>query len=54
MEVLYVKYSDLIKGPENQSRRVSEFLSGKTNPKAMAAAVDPSLYRNRKPGDGQS
>ncbi len=54
MEVLYVKYSDLIKGPEEQSRRVSEFLSGKTDPHAMAAAVDPSLYRNRKPGDGQT
>ncbi len=54
MEVLYVKYSDLIEEPEDQSRRVSEFLGGKTNPKAMAAAVDPSLYRNRKPGDGQS
>jgi len=53
MVVLYVKYSDLIKGPDDQSLRVSEFLSGKTDPKAMAAAVDPSLYRNRKPGDGQ-
>jgi hypothetical protein len=54
MEVLYVKYSDLIKGPVAESRRVSEFLSGKTDPNAMAAAVDPSLYRNRKPGDGQT
>jgi len=54
MEVLYVKYSDLIKGPEDQSRRVSEFLGGKADPQAMAAAVDPSLYRNRKPGDGRS
>jgi hypothetical protein len=53
MEVLYVTYSDLIKGPDDQSQRVSAFLSGKTDPKAMAAAVDPSLYRNRKPGDGQ-
>ena len=54
MQVLYVKYSDLVKGPEEQSRRVSEFLSGKAEPKAMAAAVDPALYRNRKPGDGRS
>ena len=54
MEVLYVKYSDLIKGPEEQSRRVSEFLSGKAEPKAMAAAVEPALYRNRKPEDGRS
>jgi len=53
MKVLYVKYSELIKGPEDQSRRVSEFLSGKADLEAMAAAVDPSLYRNRKPGHGQ-
>ena len=35
MEVLYVKYADLIKAPEEQSRRVSEFLGGKAEPKAM-------------------
>ncbi len=54
MAVVYVKYSDLINNPEEQARRISDFLGGKANPKAMAAAVDPSLYRNRKPTEGQS
>ncbi len=54
IEVLYVKYADLISEPEDQSRRISEFLGGKADPKAMATAVDPSLYRNRKAQDGNS
>jgi hypothetical protein len=54
MEVLYVKYTDLINGPEEHSRRISEFLGGRADPTAMAAAVDPSLYRNRKPTDDAS
>ncbi len=48
MDVLYVKYSDLIKAPDEQAHRISEFLNGKVDPKAMVAAVDPALYRNRK------
>lgn len=48
MDVLYVKYADLIERPEEQAGRVSEFLRGKADAKAMAAAVDPALYRNRK------
>ncbi len=46
--VLYVKYSDLVVHPEEEARRVSDFLGGQINVQAMAAAVDPSLYRNRK------
>ncbi len=54
MAVLFVKYSELIKNPDEQARRVSEFLAGKADVKAMVAAVDPSLYRNRSSGDGHS
>ncbi len=50
IKVLYVKYSDLVGDPEVESRRVSEFLDGRADPQAMAGAVDPSLYRNRKGG----
>ena len=49
--VLFVKYSDLVANPEQEARRVSEFLGGKVDVPAMIAAVDPQLYRNRK-GDG--
>ena len=49
--VLYVKYSDLVGDPETEARRVSEFLGGLLDVPAMTAAVDPSLYRNRKSGE---
>jgi hypothetical protein len=51
MEVLYVRYADLVERPEEEARRVSAFLGGQSDPQGMAAAVDPSLYRNRK-GEG--
>jgi Sulfotransferase domain len=54
MDVLYVRYADLIDRPEEQAGRVSEFLRGKADAKAMAAAVDPALYRNRKADGGQA
>jgi hypothetical protein len=50
-EVLNVLYRDLIADPEAQAERVSQFLGGRPNVRAMADAVDPSLYRNRKPSD---
>jgi len=53
MDVLYVKYAALIERPEEQAGRVSEFLRGKADAKAMAAAVDPALYRNRKADGGK-
>ena len=49
MEVLYVSYNDLVERSEEQAERVSEFLGGKGNVEHMVGAVDPSLYRNRKP-----
>jgi hypothetical protein len=49
MQVLNVRYSDLIADPEGQARRISEFLGGRADVGGMVGAVDPSLYRNRKP-----
>jgi hypothetical protein len=49
IEVLYVSYNDLVGRAEEQAQRVREFLGGKGNVEHMVRAVDPSLYRNRKP-----
>jgi hypothetical protein len=47
LSVLYVRYNELVEDPRAQADRVSAFLGGKADAGAMAAAVDPSLYRNR-------
>jgi hypothetical protein len=47
IEVLYVRYNELVSGPELHAERVSQFLGGQPDVKKMAQAVDPSLYRNR-------
>jgi hypothetical protein len=54
MEILYVNYGDLVKSPQEQALRVSDFLGGKPSAQAMAAAVDASLYRNRKSAEASS
>jgi hypothetical protein len=46
-KVLYVDYMDMINDPKTQARRVDDFLGGGLNVEAIAASVDPSLYRNR-------
>jgi hypothetical protein len=48
MAVLRVRYSDLLRSPRDQAKRVGDFLSGRTEVEAMVKAVDPSLYRNKK------
>jgi hypothetical protein len=48
MQVCYVEYAQLIERPEEQARRVSEFLGGRADIERMAKTVDPALYRNRK------
>jgi hypothetical protein len=50
MQVLFVTYSELMAEPQDQARRVAEFLGGRADVGAMVKAVDPSLYRNRKAG----
>jgi hypothetical protein len=49
IEVLYVRYNDLVQRPEAEAERVSAFLGGRADATNMARAVDKSLYRNRKP-----
>ena len=45
--VLYVDYRDMINDPQAQAQQVNEFLGGELDVEQMAAAVDPTLYRNR-------
>ena len=47
LTLLNVRYADVLADPPAQSRRVCEFLDGDLDTAAMAAAVDPALYRNR-------
>lgn len=44
---LTVRYASLFAEPLVASQSVGEFLGGELNIAAMAAAVDPMLYRNR-------
>lgn len=47
MEVLYVRYDDVMAQPQEQASRVAAFLAGRPDPAGMVQAVDSSLYRNR-------
>ncbi len=49
--VLYVRYRDLVAHPADESARIAAFLDGRADPAQMAATVDASLYRNRKPAN---
>jgi len=46
-ETLDVAYRDVLDNPMEQAQRIAEFLGGSYDSEEMAAAVDPSLYRNR-------
>jgi Sulfotransferase domain len=52
IKILYVDYKDLIERPQEEAERIGTFLSGAADAEAMAQAVDPLLYRNRKAGPG--
>ena len=45
--VLQVDYSSLVSSPLAEAAAINRFLGGALAESAMAAAVDPSLYRNR-------
>ncbi len=47
-ETLELRYSDVLARPLEEARRLAAFLDGRLDPEAMAAAVDPQLYRNRR------
>ena len=49
MHVLLVKHHDLVSDPRAEVARVNAFFGGRLDEEKMVAAVDPSLYRNRKP-----
>jgi len=46
---LVVRYVDAVAHPEETARRVDRFLGGGLDVRRMADAVDPALYRNRRP-----
>lgn len=52
MRVLKVSYNRLLTDPKSEARKVWEFLDGRPAPDQMLAAIDTSLYRNRKRPDG--
>jgi len=45
--VLYVRHRDCIRDPAGTAGRVNTFLGGSLDERAMAAAVEPKLYRHR-------
>ena len=50
MEVLVVRYIDLVERPREQTVRLGGFIGGKLDVEAMVKTVDLSLYRNRISG----
>ncbi len=48
MKVLYVDHGKVLEEAESQIRRITEFLARPLDAQAMAAVVDPSLYRQRQ------
>lgn len=48
IDVLYVNYRDVLSDPRREAGRLNGFLGGSLDVDAMAAVVDPSLYRNRR------
>jgi hypothetical protein len=47
-ETIELHYSAVLAHPQDEARRLAAFLGGGLDVEAMAAAVDPQLYRNRK------
>ena len=47
LDTLFVSYREVLADPEPHARRLDEFLGGGLDWRAMAAVVDPALYRNR-------
>ena len=48
IEMLEVKYTTVIHDPSTVAKEVNRFLGGTLDESAMAAVVDPTLYRNRQ------
>lgn len=48
IQVLHVKYKDVIADPANEAQRINIFLSDTLDESKMLEAVDKQLYRNKK------
>ncbi len=44
----YVDYNRLLEKPNPEVHQINHFLGGKLDESRMLAAIDPSLYRQRK------
>ena len=47
MDILYVRYNDVLSDPRGQATRISHFLDGLVDPERMIHVVDMRLYRQR-------
>ena len=47
IKVLYIDHRDMINDGPAQAQKINAFLDGGLDEEAMAAVVDPDLYRNR-------
>ena len=47
LRVLEVSYNELFSDPSEHIRKIDELLDGTLDTEAMAATIDPALYRNR-------
>ncbi len=47
IDVMDIQHRSLIQGPATIAQEVNTFLGGGLDAEAMAAVIDPSLYRNR-------
>jgi hypothetical protein len=48
-ESIEIHYREALADPEETARKIERFLGKDLNTRAMAAAVNPDLYRNRAP-----
>jgi hypothetical protein len=52
--VLYIDYQEAITRPAEVAAQVNAFMEGRLDEQAMAASIDPDLYRTRgKPAQDQ-
>lgn len=46
--ILYVNYTEVMKNPVEEVKKIDQFLGGGMNLEAMAGVADPKLYRQRR------
>jgi DNA-binding NtrC family response regulator len=51
IDVLYISHAEVIAAPQAVAERIQAFLRHPLQVEAMAAAVQPQLYRNRATGN---